>query len=362
MGRPSNPSEALLGQLQSLYSWVQDPSVRHLTKNRREEEQAKGRLDQKVNRNLSAARTKFVQEWHTLLPWERERAVDRLLAAFCHSRASRLTYPDYHKLNYRSLCGAIGQLVEPQEAELAAEETDQSPYVQVDKLVRAIGVACTSSSSRAALESAQRWAREFMSASGLTRVKLERLEPAARRDLVHEVQAILAGVKESLHAGWSLDNVLLSADAILSRAHDSTQPPSSRFNKLVNVLHSLIALYHAAPDTERDVEQLEEARALLGRRMDVGAHPVVLTRRVAEVHFGELSLEQQVAAVENGRTLLFDLCRAYHEQKRLPDAREPRQASVDRPPPLLDPTWPASLAYGRTDWRIATRSTSSRFS
>lgn len=56
--------------------------------------------------------------------------------------------------------------------------------------------------------------------------------------------------------------------------------------------------------------------------MDVGSHPVVLTRRVAEVHFGELSLEQQVAAVENGRTLLFDLCRTYQEQQRLPDARD----------------------------------------
>ena len=114
----------------------------------------------------------------------------------------------------------------------------------------------------------------------------------------------------------------LSADALLTRAHDTTQPPSSRFDKLVNIFHSLIALYLAAPGTEGDVKQLEEARALLSRRMDVGSHPVVLTRRVAEVHFGELSLEQQVAAVENGRTLLFDLCRTYHEQQRLPDARD----------------------------------------
>ncbi|GAA5892434.1 hypothetical protein JCM8208_005821 [Rhodotorula glutinis] len=345
--RPLSPSDVLLAQLQTLYGWLQDPSVRHLTKHRREEEQAKGRLPQNVNRNLSAARTKCAQGWGTLLPWERERAVDRLLAAYCRSRASRLGYPDYHK---------------------AAEETDKSPYVQVDKLVRAIGVACTRSSSPAALETVQRWAGAFMSAAGLTRVKLERLEPAAQRDLVHEVQVVLAGVKESLHADYPLDDVLLSADDILSRAHDATQPASSRFDKLDNVLYSLIALYHAAPGTEGDVEQLEAARALLSRRMDVGGHPVVLTRRVAEVHFAELSLDQQVAAVQHGRALLFDVCGEYHEQKPLVRASErldrffkalqhPELRRRHHPdyssPPTVAPSWPASIAHGRSDWRIS---------
>lgn len=104
MGLPDTPSDALLAQLRSLYGWLQDPSVRHLNNARREQEHAKGRLDKNVNRNLSLAKTKCAQEWPSLLPSERERAVDRLLAAFCSSRACRLTYPDYSKVRLVPYC------------------------------------------------------------------------------------------------------------------------------------------------------------------------------------------------------------------------------------------------------------------
>ena len=62
----------------------------------------------------------------------------------------------------------------------------------------------------AAVESVLRWAGELTSASGLTRAKLERLDPAAQHRLVEEVQGILARLKECLYANRSLDYVLVS--------------------------------------------------------------------------------------------------------------------------------------------------------
>ncbi|GAA5933985.1 hypothetical protein JCM3775_002840 [Rhodotorula graminis] len=366
-----------MGQLEALFTWLQDPSIRHLNKRSREKEHAKGRLDQNTNRNLSLARTNFVAGWGTLLPWVREGAVETLLAAYCRSRACRTSYSHYDKLTYRTLCGPIGRFIEQREAELAAEENDASPYVQVVELVRAIEVASSYSSSPTDPDAVRLWATAFMSASGITRVKLERLKAEAQRDLVYEVRVVLAGVKECIHAGWSLDRVLLSADIVFSRAYAATQPPSTRFDKLVNILDCLIILYRSSANTAADVEQLEKARALLDHRMPVGVHPVVLTRRVGEVHLAGLPLDQQVAAVENARDLLFSMCREHHEQKPLPSSsvllehffaalQHPEllrgarlglenaaysSSSPPSPAPLVDSTWPAYLAQ-RPDWRL----------
>ena len=42
--------------------------------------------DHSINTSLGGASSRFGDNWHALLPWERERAVDRLLAAYCVTR------------------------------------------------------------------------------------------------------------------------------------------------------------------------------------------------------------------------------------------------------------------------------------
>ncbi|GAA5892429.1 hypothetical protein JCM8208_005820 [Rhodotorula glutinis] len=316
------PPDPRLVQLDTAFTWLGDKPLKKITAARRAHARASKLLSQADNRNLTLSRTRCAQVWTAFLPAERERILDSVLAAYCWSRADPSNY------NWDS----------------ASEEDDSSPFVQVEALVHAIALACPAQLSRD-------WATLFLSTVGMTRCKMRRLEPAAQHEVVYEMQRTLFAVHERLIHGLPVDHVLLTADAVLARAHDLSQPFSARFSKLIDVLDCLVVLYRSSSITTHDAAELEQARALLDRKMPVGGQPVVLERRVAEVHFADLAFEEQVVAVEQARSLLYVVCGQHHAGKGLPDSRD----VLDRFFRPLRGTPARSLAHGRRRRDFAVR-------
>ncbi|KPV74058.1 uncharacterized protein RHOBADRAFT_45354 [Rhodotorula graminis WP1] len=260
-----------------------------------------------INNSLTGAGTRFAQNWYELLPWQRERVVDRLLAAYCTTRTPHEDFL-WDKLNYQQLRRAVGFMEIPKESALAVMDTQAAPYVQVSNLVRDIRNLCIDSRRTDALNSSTTWEKAFLGPAGVTRGKLYRLERPVSQRVVHEVRELYAQVRKRLPTGDAIDDVLVSADVVLARAHDSLQPASTRFSAFVGFLEDLIKLYESYPAHKADAAALRVVRESFEKLMRVAEVPTVVERRTAEVHFSMLSIDQQVQAVARARALLYHAC------------------------------------------------------
>ncbi|GAA5892425.1 hypothetical protein JCM8208_005819 [Rhodotorula glutinis] len=311
-------ADLLLGHVKSLYYWLQQRPQRGTALG--DDSRAH---DHNINTSLGGAGTRFADNWHVLLPWERERVVDRLLAAYCVTRTPHEDFV-WTKLNYQHLRRAAGFKDIPKESVLAVMDTQAAPYIQVSNLVRAIRNLCIDSRRTDALNSCTRWEASFLGRVGIMRGKLYRLERAVQERVVQEVHDIFVRVLERLQTGHAIADVLLTADAVLSRAHDSLEHASTRFSTFVSFLDDLVTLYSAFPSHEQDVAALRVIRQSFEERMTIAEVPTVVERRTAEVHFSMLPVDQQVQAVARGRALLYYACRETHAVRGLPDVQQVR--------------------------------------
>ncbi|GAA5836481.1 hypothetical protein JCM9279_000403 [Rhodotorula babjevae] len=310
-----NPvADLLLHRLKSLYYWLQQRPHRANALS----DPSRSR-DHSINTSLGGASYRFGENWHALLPSERELVVDRLLAAYCITRTPQEDFL-WDKLNYKRLCLAVQSKDPPKESALAVMDTQASPYIQISNLVRTIRNLCIDSRRTDALNSCTTWETAFLGRAGIMRGKLYRLEPTVHRRVVEEVRAVLAQVSERLRTGHAIDDVLLSADAVFSRAHNSFEPASTRFSTFIGSLDSLIVLYTSTSWHDADVAALQVVRKSFEERITIAEVPTVVTQRTAEVHFSLLSIEQQVQAVARARALLYHACGQAHARRELPTA------------------------------------------
>ncbi|GAA5836485.1 hypothetical protein JCM9279_000404 [Rhodotorula babjevae] len=312
-----DPAAALLlHRLKMLYDWLQ-VRPRH---------GASQHNEGLINVSLGTASSRFVKYWHDVLPWERELAVDRLLAAYCVTRTPHDDFV-WKKLNYKPLRLAVGFKDTPDEKSLTLMDTRSAPYFQVFDLVRTIHNLCIESRRTDALNSCTSWGTSFLSRAGVTRGKLFRLEPAVQQQVVHEVRAVVNQVSERLRTGSAIDDVLPSADTVFSSAHDSKLHAATRFATFAASLDSLVLLYASSPSSPSDeagAALLRDVRRSFEKRMTVVEVPSVVELRTAEVHFTMLSLAQQVQAVATGRAILFQACGQRYTLRDLPDAHQVR--------------------------------------
>ncbi|GAA5836419.1 hypothetical protein JCM9279_000385 [Rhodotorula babjevae] len=324
---PVTSEDPLLRQVEAIYRSLGNPTTASLKTRKLLEARRRAQVSSSVSRALGVARSMWNRRWALLMPAERARVLVAALRAFCKSRRDPAAY-DWNQLDYLYMLAAVGAIDSTCEADLdwlgpVEAHKDDAPWLEVRKRVDAIADAC-SRAAPDALHRMRHWELDFLGEGGITRLKLRRLKIAEREAVVSEVALILKRVHEHLSSSSSssIDAFLVSADHVFIRAQNKTETPSRRFNILCGFLDDLVTLYSATPSQDDAVAQLSAARGVLERRTHVKRDHGFVDMRTAKASFAELSVAQQVAAIERGRSIVFEAC-VQHRKTGQPPAVEP---------------------------------------
>ncbi|GAA5892502.1 hypothetical protein JCM8208_005838 [Rhodotorula glutinis] len=342
--------DLLLSQVDELYRLMANPRVSGLKGPQLDEARRRAQVSPTSSKALGVARGLWVKRWDKLMPAERARILVVVLRAYCKSRRQPTAF-DWHQLSYLSVLGDVGAKDSFDEADLNLHgpvETlkDDAPWLEIRKHVDGIAHACSRGRSNA-LYRMRLWEIGFLGEGGITRLKLRRLEVAEREAVASEVGVILKHVHEHLSSPSSapIDTILPSADAVFIRVDNATESPSRRFDGLCGFLDNLVILYKATPGHDGAVAQLSRTRGMLERRTHLPREDDVVDVRTAEASFAELDVAQQVSAVEQARTLVFEACLQHRETGQLPAVEPLIQKLLE---PLHDPRAVAPLKR----WRL----------
>ncbi|GAA5938914.1 hypothetical protein JCM3775_003164 [Rhodotorula graminis] len=315
--------DLLLGQVEAMYRSLANPPTAGLKGSSFDKARSRAQIQHASSKALGVARSLWGRNWAFLVPAERAAVLEVVLRAYCGSRRKPAAF-DWAQLNYVSVLDKIGGQNSFYEADLdwhgpAETQKDDAPWLEVRKHVGAIVDACACARPDA-LNRMRHWKTTFLDEGGITRLKLRRLVIAEREAVASEVELILEHVHKHLSTSTSsaIDTFLPSADAVFARAHRATESDSNRFNVLRGFIDDLVNLYSATSKHADAVAQLSATRDLLERRTHVQQDDGVVDMRTAEASFAKLEVPQQVAAVEQGRNVVFEVCLQHREAGQLP--------------------------------------------
>ncbi|BGP50599.1 hypothetical protein JCM10450v2_006518 [Rhodotorula kratochvilovae] len=287
----------LLHQLDSLYSWLIASVPPRATVERG---------------GLGRARSLLTQAWDALLPLEREEAVDILLGAYCKSRHAPV---NVYELKYGSMTDEIGYVTSrrPPVGDCThVHSTVNSTALNIVHLYAAYP-------PETAIAATAWWQLLLDPQAGITVVKLERMGPRVRDDVVERLDELEEEMTP--RRGWRPlpdPNMLPSADTLLLAAEKAHQLPEDRFHLVGELLSHIRELYRpswteTAPPGVRDLTleyaQLSAALAAHAEGED------------AVARFEALHAERQRGAVVEARRVLFVACDAVQGTGTLPDTR-----------------------------------------
>ncbi|BGP42440.1 hypothetical protein JCM10449v2_006445 [Rhodotorula kratochvilovae] len=273
-------ADGLLSQLEEICTWFPSESPPTRTSSSR------GRVARAAETPRDSA-SAFRENWDELLPSERERAVDKLLAAFCELCTSPSV--DVQSISYANISEAIGAT-----GPLASRRTQahEGAYGRVGEAVEGI-VALYQGGSLYSIHTFSRakevstWAKAFLSAAGFSREKAMRMD-----------------VKGP------------NVDVCIARAEVVAHSPADRMAALRRLLGDFTKLYSPANHFQQSASTSKRSR----EANTVSSAAAMLRGATPLRHFARLSPAQQYRVVKNARTELFAVCEALRENRGLPDA------------------------------------------
>ncbi|BGP50594.1 hypothetical protein JCM10450v2_006513 [Rhodotorula kratochvilovae] len=289
----------LLHQLDSLYSWL----IASVSPNAPTERGPLGR-----------ARTLLSRAWDELLPFEREEAVDILLGAYCKSRLAPVNVDE---LNYASIAGDIGYVMSrrrPTGDGKHAHSAISTTALTIGHLYAAY--------PHGTANAAAAWCQRLLDPkAGLTAVKLDRMEPGIRDDVVERLDRLEEELMPRSGSSRPLldPNLLPSAESLLA-AELAHQLPEDRFHLVGELLSHLHELYD--PYSSSAATAPPGARDLVLEYAQLGA--VLAAHAEGEdalARFEALHAEKQRGAVVEVRRVLFVACEALQGGGALPGVR-----------------------------------------
>ncbi|GAA5893236.1 hypothetical protein JCM8208_004383 [Rhodotorula glutinis] len=297
MDAPSrSPKEVLHGQLDRLYDWILSwvlPSV--------------------VRTVATGAQIAFKRSmhWDALMPHERAKVVDLVLSSYVElwTRGPDDAF-DWSSIKYRELLKMVGVMA------TSRDQANRIRYAQARHVYDAIltsvdrvEFACWGRPD--AVASFARWRDELCSGSGITIVKLQRIEHVAPGVVLRFLDGAVDQFEAGLQAGRLPATSLPSGDELFILARTSTQSASRRYADFLLYLDGLDKLYRTRfggrhVPNEAHLVQLDAALATL-------RHPA------REGYFARLSPGLQLEALDKGRGVLFSACAELRRAGRLPD-------------------------------------------
>ncbi|GAA5847652.1 hypothetical protein JCM9279_004969 [Rhodotorula babjevae] len=291
-----SPKEVLHSQLDRLYDWLLawslPPVIRTAVTN-------------------SQVAFKRSVHWDALLPHERAKVVDLVLSSYVElwTRRPQDAF-DWSSIKYRDLLKMVGVRAGTV-ADRKRMRYEQARHVYDAVLASIDRVERECWGRPDALASFARWRDELCSGSGITIVKLQRIERVAPGAVLRLLNAAVDQVEAQLRTGRLPGAYLPSGDELFVLARTPTQSASKRFADFLLYLADLDKLYRSRavanyqPD-EAHLLQLDVARATL----QFVEH---------EGHFARLLPGQQLEALDRGRGVLFSACAELRRLGRLPD-------------------------------------------
>ncbi|BGP50617.1 hypothetical protein JCM10450v2_006536 [Rhodotorula kratochvilovae] len=304
-------ADGLLSQLEEICTWFPSESPPTRTSSSR------GRVARAAETPRDSA-SAFRENWDELLPSERERAVDKLLAAFCELCTSPSV--DVQSISYANISEAIGAT-----GPLASRRTQahEGAYGRVGEAVEGI-VALYQGGSLYSIHTFSRakevstWAKAFLSAAGFSREKAMRMDVKGVEALAGALELRQKGLEESGASGFPLPSPrnLPNVDVCIARAEVVAHSPADRMAALRRLLGDFTKLYSPANHFQQSASTSKRSR----EANTVSSAAAMLRGATPLRHFARLSPAQQYRVVKNARTELFAVCEALRENRGLPDA------------------------------------------